>query len=122
MMADALEELRAAVALRLHAIEDPGAVAAGDEGDLSVHYDTREFAIGDRSRLQEQLRRIDRAIARAKAGDYGVCLDCGLEIKAGRLRAIPEAETCVECQALRERLEEPAQDRVTRSRIGSEEE
>jgi DnaK suppressor protein len=35
-------------------------------------------------------------------GEYGVCAECGTAISPTRLRAIPDATTCVACQ---ERLE-----------------
>jgi len=30
-------------------------------------------------------------------GDYGNCIDCGREIKAARLEALPFALRCIEC-------------------------
>lgn len=41
-------------------------------------------------RLLEALRRLDR-------GEHGVCADCGGEIEAGRLEAVPEAVRCARC-------------------------
>ena len=41
-----------------------------------------------------------RARAAIAAGTYGICVDCGAEIPAGRLQAIPDAERCVSCQSL----------------------
>lgn len=42
------------------------------------------------ARLLEALRRLDRR-------EYGVCADCGGEIEAGRLEAMPEAARCARC-------------------------
>jgi DnaK suppressor protein len=45
-----------------------------------------------------RLRDIDAALARLKAGNFGVCIDCGEAIPEGRLSALPTAQSCVRCQ------------------------
>ena len=44
------------------------------------------------------LAQIDAAIRRHKAGTYGVCLGCGEPIPLPRLRALPFAQRCAQCQ------------------------
>jgi DnaK suppressor protein len=39
------------------------------------------------------------ALQRLGTGDYGICVDCGKEIPAARLEAIPEAVRCIEDQS-----------------------
>lgn len=51
----------------------------------------------------ETIDHIDKALARLDAGTYGVCRDCGEEIPVSRLRAIPFAERCRDCQDVAER-------------------
>ncbi len=46
------------------------------------------------------LQGIETALARLKSGKYGVCSECGSEIPAARLRAMPFAERCRDCQEL----------------------
>ncbi len=46
------------------------------------------------------LQGIESALRRLKDGKYGVCADCGGEISAARLRAMPFAERCRDCQEL----------------------
>jgi RNA polymerase-binding transcription factor DksA len=48
--------------------------------------------------LDEEERRIEDARRALAAGTYGICVDCGQEIPAARLHAVPEAIRCVECQ------------------------
>ena len=48
--------------------------------------------------LDEEARRIAEALHALEAGTYGTCVDCGAEIPADRLRAVPEAVRCLECQ------------------------
>lgn len=43
-----------------------------------------------------------RALTRMELGTYGCCLECGEEISAKRLDAVPWASLCVSCQ---ERME-----------------
>jgi DnaK suppressor protein len=43
-------------------------------------------------------QRIEVAIGRIDAGEYGVCMECDTEIEVPRLRAIPWAERCISCQ------------------------
>jgi DnaK suppressor protein len=44
------------------------------------------------------LAQIDAAIGRHKAGTYGRCASCGGDIALARLRALPFAHRCAECQ------------------------
>lgn len=53
----------------------------------------------------ETLRRIDDALRRLNEGRYGLCDECSAEISASRLRALPFAELCRDCQDARERAE-----------------
>ena len=46
------------------------------------------------------LQGIETALRRLSRGKYGVCSECGGEISAARLRALPFAERCRECQEL----------------------
>ena len=50
----------------------------------------------------DTLHRIDEAIQRLEAGCYGHCWECGGEIAAARLTALPFAERCRGCQELEE--------------------
>ena len=48
--------------------------------------------------LDEEERRIKDARQALASGTYGTCVDCGKEIPADRLEAIPESVRCVEDQ------------------------
>jgi DnaK suppressor protein len=47
-----------------------------------------------------QLRLVEEALDRLRAGDYGICLSCEEPIPAKRLQALPWARCCVTCQDL----------------------
>lgn len=45
-----------------------------------------------------ELKQIEDALARIKAGHYGTCEQCGHVIKKARLKAIPFTTLCVSCK------------------------
>ncbi|MEA2309079.1 MAG: hypothetical protein QOG86_2312 [Thermoleophilaceae bacterium] len=52
--------------------------------------------------LDEEERRVAEARKAVEEGRYGVCIECGKEIPAARLEAIPETVRCVEDQRIYE--------------------
>lgn len=50
----------------------------------------------------ETLDKIDAALRQIEEGIYGDCFDCGDEISDARLRALPFAVRCRDCEAARE--------------------
>ena len=60
----------------------------------------------DMSLLQiraQSVRRIDEALTRLAADQYGTCAVCGLAISERRLRALPFAVRCTRCEDRREK-------------------
>lgn len=49
------------------------------------------------SHSPRDITRIDFALKRIDEGQYGLCCNCGCEIDAERLKAIPEAPFCALC-------------------------
>ena len=64
---------------------------AGDERD-------RELSLLLTSREKEKLQAIDEALEKLAEGTYGICEECGEKIGAGRLKVMPLAKSCVNCQ------------------------
>lgn len=65
---------------------------------------TRMEAIGEKgvneamlSKSKARLTRLENAMSRIEAGNYGICVRCKKEIPIGRLEAVPEALICVNC-------------------------
>ena len=54
----------------------------------------------------ETLNKVNDALARLERGDYGFCYECGEEIGEKRLRALPFAVRCKECEEARETAEQ----------------
>lgn len=50
----------------------------------------------------ETLNKIAEALGRLDEGAYGYCFDCGEEISPKRLRALPFAVRCKDCEEVRE--------------------
>lgn len=70
----------------------------GDEADIALDGCSRDFHLARRESLLKMIRAIDVALERLAVGTYGVCLDCGGRILPARLRAIPDADRCRDCQ------------------------
>lgn len=80
---------------------EAGALAGGErisefDQARALHDEFVSLRVG--RMLYRELKRIDAALARLAAGDYGICADCGNRIPARRLEAIPWAERCVTCE------------------------
>jgi DnaK suppressor protein len=54
----------------------------------------------------ETLNKVTDALARLKQGEYGYCFECGEEIAEKRLRALPFAVRCKDCEEAREIAEQ----------------
>jgi DnaK suppressor protein len=76
-----------------------------DEVDEIQASERREIGFATRELLVERVNRIASALDRLNQGEYGSCVECGEQIAAARLRALPEVQTCVRCQ---DRLERAA--------------
>lgn len=46
---------------------------------------------------QAEIRRIDAALSRIAAGDYGDCVQCGNPIAERRLQLLPDTPFCANC-------------------------
>jgi len=57
------------------------------------------MAMAARQRRGLERRRIDAALGRIEAGDYGWCVQCGEAIPARRLELDPTVSTCVACSS-----------------------
>jgi RNA polymerase-binding transcription factor len=78
---------------RRHSAED------GEVSDVDLQ---EEIEITLVQLQRETLDRIRAALQRLEQGLYGRCTECGEDIPAARLRAVPFAVRCVECEDARE--------------------
>src|SRR5690606_627583 len=69
-----------------------------DFDDRSVADHLVHLNLAEINRDVEELRAIEYALARIRAGSYGICQSCGTPIAAERPEAIPETPLCIDCQ------------------------
>ena len=74
-----------------------------EDGDQAQATERLDFEFAVRERVADRINRLTGALERIDAGTYGSCQSCGKSIEKPRLAAIPEVETCLQCQ---ERLEQ----------------
>jgi RNA polymerase-binding transcription factor DksA len=74
--------------------------------DLGTDYHEHEVSLGLLANEQMLLAQTATALERLDQGTFGRCVECGREIPAGRLQALPYTSHCVECanRAEREQL------------------
>jgi len=76
-----------------------GVLDAAESSELDIQ-DEIEFALIQMK--AETLHKIDEALRRLEEGTYGYCFECGDEISEKRLRALPFAVRCKDCEEARE--------------------
>ena len=72
---------------------------AGESSEADIQEDI-EFALIQMK--AETLNKINQALTRLEEGTYGNCFECGEEISEARLRALPFAVRCKDCEEARE--------------------
>ena len=89
--------------------------AAGEVGKLNEVFDAVESSEADIQEdielaliqmKSETLNKINEALRRLDEGTYGNCFECGDEIAEARLRALPFAVRCKDCEEARETAEQ----------------
>ena len=75
----------------------------GESSEVDIQEDI-EFALIQMK--SETLNKIDAALRRLEEGTYGNCFECGDEISEARLRALPFAVRCKDCEEARETAEQ----------------
>lgn len=112
----ALEQRNEELARQLEngSLQDPDYLPF-ESGDLGASDDPAElvFGIFERERtqciaetLRKLLRQNEAALDRIASGSYGECNRCAEPIAPERLKAIPSAEMCVQCQQAEDRTNE----------------
>ena len=76
-----------------------GVLDAAESSELDIQ-DEIEFALIQMK--AETLHKIEEALRRLEEGTYGYCFECGEEISEKRLRALPFAVRCKDCEEARE--------------------
>jgi DnaK suppressor protein len=77
----------------------------GDEADLSVLDTSADYFSNLANTHQKTIVEIRAAMDRMNRGVYGICEACEEEISRERLKQIPEARLCINCQSRLERTQ-----------------
>jgi DnaK suppressor protein len=104
---ECLKNMRAAL---IHQIKADSLTGQGDvredcmdSGDLASEAYEREMSSVLSQRERNKIAEIDEALRRIGRPSYGVCEMCGYAITEQRLKAIPFARLCCDCQRDQER-------------------
>jgi DnaK suppressor protein len=89
-----IRDVRAEGSDKDHNVLDPG-----ETSEVDIQEDI-EFALIQMK--AETLNKINEALSRLEDGTYGNCFECGEEIAQPRLRALPFAVRCKDCEEARE--------------------
>ena len=111
MLDDRRREIQAEVQGKIRGVREEGTwggkmnevLDAVESAEADIQEDI-EFALVQMK--SETLNKINDALARLEQGNYGNCFDCGEEIGEKRLRALPFAVRCKDCEEARENAEQ----------------
>lgn len=78
----------------------------GETSEVDIQEDI-EFALIQMK--AETLNKINEALSRLEEGTYGNCFECGEDIAEQRLRALPFAVRCKDCEEARENAQKREQ-------------
>ena len=74
-----------------------------DPVDMTLQAAEREMAMQSLDRHTWLVRQLRSAVDRIEDGTYGTCRECEDDIAPKRLKAIPWAELCIQCQEAADR-------------------
>jgi DnaK suppressor protein len=122
MLEDRRSELQAEVQGKMRDVRSEG-TWGGKQNEVFDAVESSEVDIQDDIEFaliqmkSETLNRIDTALRRINDGTYGGCFECGGQIAEARLRALPFAMRCKDCEEAHETSEQ--RERIRAQRQGS---
>src|SRR5881397_4247373 len=122
MLEDRRREIQAEVQGKMRGVREEGSwggklnevLDAVESAEADIQEDL-EFALVQMK--SETLNKVNDALVRLEQGSYGNCFDCGEEIAEKRLRALPFAVRCKDCEEARENAQQ--RERQLASRRGT---
>jgi DnaK suppressor protein len=96
-----LEDRRREIHEKLRSLRESmpsGATDVRDAEEQSVDDFVQEVDLALMQMKSETLKKIDQALQRLEEGTYGRCQECDAEVPAARLKALPFAALCRDCQ------------------------
>ncbi len=97
-----LEERQQTLRKTVSRTEEDGRIAdqdsAQDIADRAASSYTKEFLFSQSNNDRQLLHMVETALQRIREGEFGECVNCGSEINAKRLEAVPWTRYCIGCQ------------------------
>ena len=75
----------------------------GDDADISVLDTSADYFLRLANNVQSELLEIRDAFDRMDRGVYGICESCAEAVAIDRLRKLPYARFCIDCQSAQEK-------------------
>src|SRR5450432_131099 len=101
-----LEERQQSLRKTVSRTEEDGRIAdqdsAQDIADRAANSYTKEFLFSVSNNERQVLNMVESALLRIREGSFGECINCGSEINAKRLEAVPWTRYCIACQEKKE--------------------
>jgi DnaK suppressor protein len=82
---------------------EPEGAEPRDYGDKAFQAYAKESVLLQLEQDRAILNLIRQALARAAAGAYGKCAECGQAVEKKRVEAVPWARHCIACQELQDK-------------------
>ncbi|MGO9798917.1 MAG: TraR/DksA family transcriptional regulator [Candidatus Binatus sp.] len=112
LLARARQEVLARVRVLRKEEQDDAVELPADDLDVARSLEDIETDAGLIERYEFQLKAIDAALSRLERGRYGICEKCKEEIPLERLKAVPFAAYCIDCQKQRNERRRPGEGEV----------
>ncbi len=109
LLARAREQALARVRVLRKEEQDDAVELPADDLDVARSLEDIETDAGLIERYEYQLKAIDAALSRLERGRYGICEKCKEEIPIERLKAVPFAAYCIDCQKKRNERRRPGE-------------
>lgn len=99
-ISDRLRQQHAELAARLEAIrKDVGKKLNADSREQAVELENAPVLDELAREAEDELSKVNDALARLTTGSYGICAQCRLAIAPARLFAYPAAIRCIGCES-----------------------
>ena len=109
LLARAREEALARVRVLRKEEQADAVELPADDLDVARSLEDVETEAGLIERYEYRLKAIDAALSRLERGRYGICEKCKEEIPIERLKAVPFAAYCIDCQSKRNERRRPGE-------------
>ncbi len=112
LLAQARQDALARIRVLRKEEQDDAVELPADDMDVARSLEDIETDAGLIERYEYQLKAIDAALSRLERGRYGICEKCKEEIPIERLKAVPFAAYCIDCQKTRNERKRPGEGEV----------